>query len=274
MRDGALLIVVGAVVLGGTGWLVAHMGAVHPRQPAVQPVPVIATPRVEEVKPDPPPSPKATPKRASKPVIPVFSETVIVPVPESEADRTAPIAELAPTPTAAPVTAAPARFPVVEEIRWGTDKPQIKELFGDPALSAVTTNLGHDLEAYVYSRDRGQAVTVIRFEDGKVTAVTPQRPPFSPTNLQATAVSATQVNLTWTNNADDATAVLLELETTGSSARFDLGRTQTLTSTTVTNLQPNTSYTFRVRARNAVGDSAYSRPATVTLALPAHASVR
>ena len=262
MKDGALLLVVGIVVVGA-GWLLVHMGAFHPSpSPAV-----IVQPKAEGVKASPKASTPVRSQRESKPVKLHGSEvfTVTMPIAPSGIDRIVPLVAAA-APVAVP-PAAVSRFPTVDEIRAGAEKPQIKEIFGDPALSALTTHRGHDLETFVYARNRGQSIAVICFEDGKVTAAGPQRPPFSPTNLQATAISPTQVDLTWTNNAEDATAVLVEVLTSASSARYELGPAQTLTNTTVLNLQPNTSYTFRVRARNAVGYSEYSRPATVTPAL-------
>lgn len=98
----------------------------------------------------------------------------------------------------------------------------------------------------------------------EVTATTLQAAPAAPTNLQATAISSSQVNLTWTNNAPDATAVRVEFQPAGSSTFADIGTAASLTSTGVTNLQPNTAYSFRVRAQNGAGYSAYSNVATTT----------
>ena len=88
--------------------------------------------------------------------------------------------------------------------------------------------------------------------------------PAAPTNLKATAISSSQVNLTWTNNAPDATAIRVEYLPTGSTSFADIGAAATLTSAGITNLQPNTAYSFRVRAQNAVGYSAYSNVTTAT----------
>jgi uncharacterized protein (TIGR03437 family) len=87
--------------------------------------------------------------------------------------------------------------------------------------------------------------------------------PATPTSLQANAISSSQVNLTWTNNAPDATAIRVESQP-GSSPFTDIGTAGALTSTGVTNLQPNTTYSFRVRAQSSVGYSAYSNVATAT----------
>jgi hypothetical protein len=126
--------------------------------------------------------------------------------------------------------------------------------FDDSGLSALT--------AYFY-RIRVETAAGLSPYSNEVTATTLQGLPAAPTNLQATATSSTQANLTWTNNAPDATAIRLELQTPN-TAFTDIGPAPTLTGTLVTNLQPSTAYAFRVRAQNAVGFSPYSNSATVT----------
>jgi uncharacterized protein (TIGR03437 family) len=128
--------------------------------------------------------------------------------------------------------------------------------FDDSGLTGSTT--------YLY-RMRVQTGAGFSPYSNEVTVTTLQALPAAPTNLQATAISSSQVNLTWTNNAPDATAIRVEYLPAGSAANFaDIGAAATLTSTGVPNLQPNTAYDFRVRAQNAAGYSAYSNVATAT----------
>lgn len=127
--------------------------------------------------------------------------------------------------------------------------------FDDSGLSASTT--------YLY-RMRVETGAGISPYSNEVTVVTLQVPPAPPTNLQATAISSSQINLTWTNNAPDATAIRVESEPAGSSSFTDIGAAATYTAAYITNLQPNTSYSFRVRAQNTAGYSTYSNVATVT----------
>ena len=127
--------------------------------------------------------------------------------------------------------------------------------FDDSGLTGSTT--------YLY-RMRVQTGAGFSPDSNEVTVTTLQALPAAPTNLKATAISSSQVNLTWTNNAPDATAIRVEYLPTGSTSFADIGAAATLTSAGITNLQPNTAYSFRVRAQNAVGYSAYSNVTTAT----------
>jgi pimeloyl-ACP methyl ester carboxylesterase len=127
--------------------------------------------------------------------------------------------------------------------------------FDDSGLSGSTT--------YLY-RMRVQTGAGFSPYSNEVTVTTLQALPAAPTNLQATAISSSQVNLAWTNNALDAIAVRVESQPAGSANFSDVGAAATLSSASITNLQPNTAYSFRVRAQNAAGYSAYSNVATAT----------
>ena len=132
--------------------------------------------------------------------------------------------------------------------------------FDDSGLTGSTT--------YLY-RMRLQTGAGFSLYSNEVTVTTLQALPATPTNLLATAISSKQVNLTWTNNAPDATAIRVESQPTGSSNFSDVGAAATPTSASLANLQPNTTYTFRVRAQNAAGYSAYSNTTSATtLAIP------
>jgi pimeloyl-ACP methyl ester carboxylesterase len=116
---------------------------------------------------------------------------------------------------------------------------------------------------YLY-RMRVQTGAGFSVYSNEVIVATLQAIPAAPTNLQATAVSSSQVNLTWTNNAPDATAIRVEYLPRNSTTFTDIGAAVTLTGTGIASLQPNTTYSFRVRAQNAAGYSAYSNVATAT----------
>src|ERR1017187_2680749 len=74
-------------------------------------------------------------------------------------------------------------------------------LFDDSGLTGLTT--------YLY-RMRVQTGAGFSPYSNEVTVTTLQALPAAPTNLQATAISSSQVNLTWTNNAPDATVIRVE----------------------------------------------------------------
>jgi hypothetical protein len=84
--------------------------------------------------------------------------------------------------------------------------------------------------------------------------------PSTPTNLKATALSSTEVRLTWTDQASDEDGFYVERNgarviTLGSNA----------SSFTDTNLTPGTEYEYRVQAyNNDNGESAYSNIAAIT----------
>jgi Fibronectin type III domain/Bacterial pre-peptidase C-terminal domain len=88
--------------------------------------------------------------------------------------------------------------------------------------------------------------------------------PAAPSNLRATALSSTEVDLEWNDNSNNETGFRVEGRA-GNGAFTDLGGVSAnATGAVITNLDPGTVYTFRVRARNASGDSPYSNQATVT----------
>ncbi len=86
----------------------------------------------------------------------------------------------------------------------------------------------------------------------------------APSNLQATAVSSSQVNLTWTDNSDNETGFKVDRKT-GSSGTWSQAGTvgANVSSYQDSGLSANTSYYYRVRAYNASENSAYSNEANV-----------
>jgi hypothetical protein len=87
--------------------------------------------------------------------------------------------------------------------------------------------------------------------------------PAAPSNLSATALSKTSIQLTWVNNAGNADGVKIERCKGAACTNFIqiTVLTGAPTSFTDTGLLGNTSYRYRVRAYNASGDSTYSNVA-------------
>src|SRR5262249_43572637 len=87
--------------------------------------------------------------------------------------------------------------------------------------------------------------------------------PTAPTNLTATPVSSTQINLNWTASTDDfgVTGYLIEQCVGSACTTF----TQSGTTFSSPGLAPATTYSYRVRATDAAGNtSLYSNTATTT----------
>jgi subtilisin family serine protease len=89
-------------------------------------------------------------------------------------------------------------------------------------------------------------------------------PPAAPTGLVATAASATQINLSWADNSTDETGFKVERSTDGVSFTQAGTTAAGVRIYSATGLAASTTYTFRVRAYNANGDSAYSNAASAT----------
>ncbi len=97
-------------------------------------------------------------------------------------------------------------------------------------------------------------------------------PPAAPTNLAASAVSSSQINLTWSDS--DATEDGFKIERCTGAGCGDFTQIATVganvTSYANTGLTASTSYSYRVRAYNTGGESGYSNTASATtLAAPA-----
>ena len=90
--------------------------------------------------------------------------------------------------------------------------------------------------------------------------------PAAPGGLTASAASATQINLAWTDNSTNETAFKVERATSATGPWSELTGTLAANTTTysATGLTASTTYHFRVRASNGIGDSEYSATASAT----------
>ncbi len=87
--------------------------------------------------------------------------------------------------------------------------------------------------------------------------------PAAPSKLQATAVSATEIDLTWQDNSNNETGFAIDSIINGAFQQIGTVGAN-VTSARITQLTPQTAYTFRVRALNGTTSSAPSNQVTAT----------
>jgi hypothetical protein len=101
------------------------------------------------------------------------------------------------------------------------------------------------------------------------TSLTPSSLPAAPSGLSATAASSSQINLAWTDNANNETGFKIERKTGAGGTYAQINTVgANITTYNDTGLSASTAYYYRVRANNAAGDSAYSNEANATTAAP------
>ncbi len=90
-------------------------------------------------------------------------------------------------------------------------------------------------------------------------------PPAVPTLLTATAVSPSQINLSWSDNANNETGVRIERSLSPTSGFSEIAVTAANTTVFQNNgLNASTIYYYRVRSTNGVGSSAYTSNVSAT----------
>jgi serine protease AprX len=130
--------------------------------------------------------------------------------------------------------------------------------FSDSTLAAGTTYNYH-----VRAFNRGGASG---FSNSAEATTGIAQTPAAPTNLVASAVSSSQINLSWADNSSDETG--FELQRCQGAGCTTFATIAQLAANVVsyadTNRQASTTFVYHVRAVNAAGASAYSDPATGT----------
>ncbi len=101
-----------------------------------------------------------------------------------------------------------------------------------------------------------------------VASATTLPPPPAPSSLSATALSATSIKLTWTDNSTTETGFKIERSLDGLSWAQVGTVGANVVGYTNTNLTPSTLYSFRVRAYDGTANGDYSNVATATTADP------
>jgi oligosaccharide reducing-end xylanase len=88
--------------------------------------------------------------------------------------------------------------------------------------------------------------------------------PAAPSSVSSSVVSASQINLTWTDNSNNETGFKIERKTGAGTYAQIATVGANISSYNNTALTASTAYSYRVRASNATGDSGYSLETTAT----------
>jgi len=140
-------------------------------------------------------------------------------------------------------------------------------LLNHPAMFISLNNLGsmvldingNTLDAK-FLRENGEVWDYFRIVKGTVAPVAPA----APTNLAATTVSSSQINLSWTDNANNENGFKVEQSTDGTMFAQIATVGSNAISFSVTGLSASTTYFYRVVSFNAAGNSSFSNTASAT----------
>ena len=180
--------------------------------------------------------------------------------------------------TTAKMVALPAGVTTIRITITGSDMPTITNDFaasaGSGTISGVLAGSGRsetvqglNAAGIVISEGLASNITV---EINKPTNVTINMQlvaalPTAPSGLTATAVSSTQIDLSWINNATTVTGFKVERKTGSGGTYTEILTTgANITSCSTGALSASTNYYFRVRATNSAGDSGYSNEDNAT----------
>ena len=140
-------------------------------------------------------------------------------------------------------------------------------LLNHPAMFISLNNLGsmvldvngNTLDAK-FLRENGEVWDYFRIVKGTVAPV----PPAAPSNLAAATVSSSQINLSWTDNANNENGFKVEQSTDGTNFTQIAMLGSNAVSFSVTGLSASTTYSYRVASFNDAGNSAFSNTASAT----------
>jgi thermitase len=163
-------------------------------------------------------------------------------------------------------------------VDWETTTRAFRMDIVDPATDAVlaTQNVtAYNGGQYLVWNVGGHAIIRSTMTGGKNATVsgiffdTPPPAPSAPSALGATATSSSQINLTWTDNSANETGFKIERSSDGTTFSQIATAGANTSSFSDADLTASTTYSYRVRAYNATGDSSYSEVVTAqTLAPP------
>ena len=147
----------------------------------------------------------------------------------------------------------------------------VERRIGEGAWALFTT-LGANTTSYVDTSLSEGVIYGYRVRSYNTAAVSDYTPevtstvlPLAPSNLAASVVSDTRIDLTWTDNSTGESAYSVERKTSASGTWAEIATLAANTTTYAdTGLSAPITYVYRVRAANTAGYSAYSNEATAT----------
>lgn len=127
-----------------------------------------------------------------------------------------------------------------------------------PAGTTSYSSSGLNVNTTYYYRVRAYNAYGNSGYSNEASATTNDEVPYAPTGLTATAASSSQINLSWSDNSSNETG--FKIERSGDNVTFSqiAAVTAGTTSYSSTGLSSGSTYYFRIRAYNGVGNSGYS----------------
>lgn len=134
------------------------------------------------------------------------------------------------------------------------------------AASGLTASTTYTFRVRAYSSDGNSAYSAV----ASAATLAPPPPPNAPSGLTATATSSSAINLAWLDNSSDESGFYVE--SCGGAGCTNFAQIAQVAANvsvySATGLAANTAFTFRVRAFNTNGNSAYSAVASATTLAP------
>lgn len=136
---------------------------------------------------------------------------------------------------------------------------------GSGSISYSNTGLSANTQYFYRVRASNPAGNSSWSNEANATTAAHVDVPTAPSTLAAIAISATQINLSWTDNSANEAGFRIERRT-GSIGNWVQIATVGANATSFSNtgLSASTQYFYRVRATNSGGDSAFSNEANST----------
>jgi galactose oxidase len=117
---------------------------------------------------------------------------------------------------------------------------------------------GYVMLFIINSNEVPSVAAIVRVDSATITV------PVAPSGLTAGAVSASQINLSWTANSSNQTGFNIQQSTDGTNFSQTATVGASVTSYSVAGLSCSKKYYFRVQAFNSAGTSGYSNTASAT----------